>query len=218
MADVDRELLSFLGSRRRVVCLPTAAGREGDRMIDDWMERGVRHFDDLGADALGVRVWDRHTADDPELAEQVATADLVYLSGGHPGYLYETLDQTAVWRAILEVTAGGGLLVGCSAGAMIQGDRFMGGLRPTTGFGLWPGTQVIPHFDEIPRAVVAVMRRAAGRNRTVIGVNANTALLDLGGEYRVLGDEVTVWTATERTTHGAGPLPAGLLADLSPTD
>lgn len=212
MAEVDRQLLALIDDAPTVVCLPTAAGREGNAKIDDWMQRGVQHFSDLGADAHGARVWDRDSANDRDLADLVSTADLVYLSGGNPGYLYDTLESTPVWSAILDVTDRGGLLVGCSAGAMIQGDQFMGGVRPRTGFGLWPGVHVVPHFDEIPRAVVATMRRVVGRQRTVVGVNANTALVKTDDDtYRVVGDEVTVWTATDRTTHDAGKLPAGLL-------
>lgn len=211
MVPVDRELLALLPPTPRVVCLPTAAGQEGDAMIDDWMLRGVHHFAELGADAHGVRVWDRTSAEDATLAAEVASADLVYLSGGKPGYLADVLEATPVWEAIADVTARGGLLVGCSAGAMIQGERFLGGIRPRAGFGLWPGVHVVPHFDEIPAALVATMRLAVGREHTVVGVNGDTALLHDGEEIRVIGDEVTVWSPTERSVHGPGPLPADLL-------
>ena len=211
MNAVDRALLDLFPTPPRVVCLPTAAGREGDRMIDDWLERGVAYFAALGADASGARVWDRATADDSSLADEVAAADFVYLSGGNPNYLHATLESTRVWEAILDVVDRGGLLAGCSAGAMIQGERFMGLPRPHGGFGLWPGLQIVPHFDQIPTAVAAAMRAAVGRRHTLVGVNGDTALLNVDGAYRVLGNEVTVWTATERSVHGSGELPADLL-------
>ncbi|MEM9607773.1 MAG: Type 1 glutamine amidotransferase-like domain-containing protein [Actinomycetota bacterium] len=215
MASVDRELLALVGPSPTVVCIPTAAGTEGAAMIDDWMQRGVAHFASLGADAAGARVWDRDTANSEELAAQVAAADLVYLSGGKPGYLHETLDGSRCWQAIEEVIERGGLLAGCSAGAMVQGARFAGGPRGRAGFGLWPGVHVIPHFDEIPSAVVRGMRRLVGRRHTVVGVDGNTALVRDGDDLRVVGQSVTVWTADERTVHTAGPLPAGLLPDHS---
>lgn len=211
MEAVDRELLALLPPEPRVVCVPAAAGREGDRMIDDWMERGVEHFGKLGADADGARVWDDASANDEALAAKVAAADLVYLSGGKPGYLYSVLDASLVWDAILDVTRRGGLLVGCSAGAMIQGEVFMGFTGSSSGFGLWPGVQVIPHFDEIPGPVAATMRRAAGKQRTVIGVNGNTAMVSTGGSYRVLGDEVTIWSGAGKNTFGPGEVPADML-------
>ncbi|MEM8904849.1 MAG: Type 1 glutamine amidotransferase-like domain-containing protein [Actinomycetota bacterium] len=212
MEPVDRELLELVGDRPRVVCLPTAAGTEGDEVIDDWMERGVEHFRRLGADADGVRVWDRASAGDPALVDRVAAADLVYLSGGRPSYLHASLVDTPTWRAITEVVERGGLLVGCSAGAMIQGEVFLGGLRPRPGFGLWSNVNVIPHYDEIPGVVRRGLRLLGGRRRIVVGVEADTALVDLGDRLRVVGGRVTVWSRSGRSTHGPGELPTDLLA------
>jgi cyanophycinase-like exopeptidase len=207
MSEVDRRLIELFDTPPRVVCLPTAAGREGDAMIDEWARRGVEHFTGLGVEAESVRVWDRASANDPGLAERIADADFVYLSGGNPGYLHRTLDATSAWDAILEVVGRGGLFAGCSAGAMIQGEAFAGFPRPHDGFGLWPGVHIIPHFDEIPSPIVSAMRVAVGRKRTLVGVNGNTALVNDNGAYHVLGDEVTVWTSTHKTRYGAGELP-----------
>lgn len=213
MADVDRQLLGFLRDAPKVVCLPTAAGREGDEMIDDWMHRGVDHFASLGAVAEPVRVWDRNSANDPALAKRIADADFVYLSGGKPSYLYDTLHESLAWQAITQVVERGGLLAGCSAGAMIQGDVFAGMPRRQQGFGLWPGLHIVPHFDEIPSAIVSTMRRAVGKKHTLVGVNANTALVDTGSGYHVVGEQVTVWTPTHKTTFGPGELPPAALTD-----
>ncbi|MEM8620084.1 MAG: Type 1 glutamine amidotransferase-like domain-containing protein [Actinomycetota bacterium] len=211
MSDVDRQLIELFESPPRVVCLPTAAGQEGDAMIDDWMHRGVEHFAGLGVDADGARVWDRATANDPAFAERIAAADFVYLSGGKPGYLASTLDDTRAWTAITSVIGRGGLLAGCSAGAMVQGERFAGMPRPQRGFGLWPGVHVVPHFDEIPSLVVSGIRRAIGTKLTLIGVNGDTALVKLDDGYRVLGKSVTVWSKSDKAEFGPGALPRGLL-------
>ena len=151
------------------------------------------------------------SANDPSLAERIASADIVYLSGGKPSYLHATLEASLAWQAITSVVERGGLLAGCSAGAMVQGERFAGVPRPHRGFGLWPGVHIVPHFDEIPSAIVSAMRRLVGKNLTLVGVNANTALVELDGTYRVIGDQVTVWTATRRTDYGPGDLPADAL-------
>ncbi|MFK7917001.1 MAG: Type 1 glutamine amidotransferase-like domain-containing protein [Ilumatobacter sp.] len=211
MEAVDRELLGLLGPDPKVVCIPAAAGREGDAMIDDWMHRGVNHFRSLGVDAEGARVWDHATANNADLAATVRAADLVYLSGGKPGYLHSVLESSSVWDAIIDVTSRGGLLVGCSAGAMIQGDTFRGMATSSSGFGLWPGVQVIPHFDEIPAPIASTMRLAAGKGTTVIGVNGNTAMVSAGGTYRVVGEQVTIWSRAGKHTFGPGEVPAELL-------
>lgn len=211
MQEVDRQLLDLFDTPPRVVCLPTAAGREGAEMIDDWMHRGVEHFTSLGADAEPARVWDRASANDQLLAERIAAADLVYLSGGRPNYLHATLLDSLAWQAITNVVERGGLLAGCSAGAMIQGAQFAGLPRPHRGFGLWPGVHIVPHFDEIPSLLVRAMRRMVGKTHTLIGVNANTALVNIDGTYCVIGDQVTVWTTTDKTEFGPGDLPAEAL-------
>ncbi len=208
MTAVDRELLDLFDTPANVVCLPTAAGREGDAMVDDWMHRGVDHFNRLGAHAEPIRVWDRATADDPVLAERIAAADLVYLSGGKPSYLYDTLVDTRAWQAISDVIDRGGLLAGCSAGAMIQGELFAGVPRSHGGFALWPGCHILPHFDEIPPPVVSAIRVAIGRDRTLIGVDGDTALLNSNGTYRVIGRRVTIWTRSDKTEFGPGEIPA----------
>lgn len=210
MDAVDRALLDLFDNPPKVVCLPTASGTEGDAVIDEWAQKGVDHFTRLGADVSAVRVWDKASANDPEMAAAIGRADFIYLSGGKPGYLYDTLHDSLAWQAILNVEQRGGLLVGCSAGAMIQGEAFAGFPARHRGFGLWPNVHVIPHFDEIPQSMIGGMRRLVGKRLTVLGVEGYTALLKRGDSYDVLGQGVTVWTdaVRERYTAGKVTLPA----------
>ena len=122
-------------------------------------------------------VIDRASADDPALAAVVGEANFVYLSGGRPDYLHRTLDGSLVWQAILSVLERGGLLAGCSAGAMIQGEKFFGFPGWRTGFALLPGATIIPHFDEIPQSMLRPMRLIAGKDLTILGIEGNTALV-----------------------------------------
>lgn len=213
---VDEHLLGLLdtdGRAPRVVCLPTAASTEGERVWRDWGRRGVEWFTGLGADAVTVDVVDRESADDPGMAAEVAAADLVYLSGGKPVHLHETLRATAVWAATESVLARGGVLAGCSAGAMIQGER-IASLRvagdPTPGFGLLPGTVVIPHFDEFPSMIRKAVERLLGRGLTVVGVDGGTALVRHRGTFRAVGTgSVTVWGPRGHGVYSAEAIPAG---------
>jgi cyanophycinase len=207
MDPVDRELIGRLPEAPRVVCLPTAAGKEGPERIEYWSNLGVEHFTGLGAHAQALPVIDRESADDPVLAEEIAGANFVYLSGGKPDYLYATLQGTRVWKAILAVLDRGGLLAGCSAGAMIQGEKFFGFPGWKSGFNLLPGKTIIPHYDEIPEGMLTPMRLLAGRTMTILGIEANTALLKTSAGYEVLGGGgVTVWNKTGKTRYTRGPL------------
>jgi cyanophycinase len=177
MEPVDRFLIGRLPGPPKVVCLPTAAGTEGPERISYWNDLGVKHFDSLGAEVEAVPVIDRVSADDPALARHIRDANFVYLSGGRPDYLYRTLNGSLAWEAIQAVLAEGGVLAGCSAGAMVMGERIAGFLRPSPAFGLLPGSVIIPHYDEVPEWVVRGLKPLAAGGLTVYGIPAYTALV-----------------------------------------
>jgi len=205
MEPVDRFLIGRLPGPARVACLPTAAGTEGPERIGYWNDLGVKHFGELGARVEAVPVIDRASADDPALAARIRNANFVYLSGGRPDYLYQTLNGSLAWEAIQAVLAEGGMLAGCSAGAMVMGERIAGFLRPSPAFGLLPGSVIIPHYDEVPEWVVRGLKPLAAGGLTVYGIPAYTALVvdqhnlpqvsePARGSFQVVGrGPVTVW-------------------------
>ena len=207
MEPVDRNLLARLGESPRVVCLPTAAGTEGSERIGYWTRLGVDHFQRLGAAVQTVPVVDRAGAEDPDHAAAVAAANFVYLSGGKPDYLHQTLAGSAVWQAVESVLARGGVLAGCSAGAMILGEKFFGFPGWRQGFDYLPGATIIPHFDEIPAVMVQSIRLFAG-DMTILGIDGNTALVQHAAGYEVVGaGSVTVWNKAGKTRYLQGLLP-----------
>jgi cyanophycinase-like exopeptidase len=209
MAPVDRWLIGQLPAPVRVVCLPTAAGTEGHARIDYWSRLGVEHFTSLGVEARTLPVIDRHSADDPSHAAAVAEANFVYLSGGKPDYLHRTLDGSRVWQAILLVLEHGGLLAGCSAGAMILGEKFFGFPGWKHGFAFLPGATIIPHFDELPGSMIRSVHLMAGKELAILGIDGYTALVKTGDDYAVLGSGgVTIWNRHGKTRHTAGALPS----------
>jgi cyanophycinase-like exopeptidase len=215
---VDEHLLSLLdtGDRApRVACLPTAAAKDGEHIWRGWQERGVAHFTGLGAEVVAVDVIDRGTADDDELVRDIAGANLVYLSGGKPALLHQLLDGTAAWAAILGVLDRGGILCGCSAGAMVQGSHIAGlrGGKGSVGFGLLPNTVVLPHFDEFPSLAGDLVRRLVGHGRNVVGVDGATALVRHRDGFRAVGrGHVTVWGPLGKGRYHDEELPDGVLS------
>ena len=206
MDEVDRTLLGRLTETARVVCIPAAAGTEGDAMIDSWLNRGVAHFTKLGVETHGVRVHNRATAENLDFADQIKQANFVYLSGGKPSYLYNLMHDTPVWNAILDVHHKGGVVAGCSAGAMIMGTQFMYG-GTTDAFDLVPNSVIIPHFDEFPGFLSRIMRAFQSSNRTMYGIDGYTALVvdPTKPHYEVLGSGgVTVITKSDRTRYISG--------------
>ena len=214
MEDVDRHLLANLnlnGRKPRVVCLPTAAGREGDGSVNRWSGMGISHFEKLGAEVKALRIIDRESADDPQWESTLENADLVYLSGGDPGYLYETLNGSRAWNAAGRAWERGAVYAGCSAGAMILAQRMPRfRLQQTqTGFGIVPAKFIVPHFDAIPAMFKPLVLALMGKlksNERMIGVDENTALVGaLGSEWQVMGrSKVHVFTRNGEQIYESG--------------
>lgn len=210
MEPVDNYLLRQLREPPSVVCLPTAAGAEGPDRIAYWSRLGEEHFRKLDVPVTALPVIDRASANDAGLAGMIGGANFVYLSGGKPDYLHQTLAGSLAWEAILAVLAKGGILAGCSAGAMILGEKLFGfpGWKWQDGFSFLPGTIVVPHFDEIPQSLIAPIRLFAGKKLTIVGIEANTALLQKAEAYEVVGSGgVTVWNGAGKTRYTRGPMP-----------
>ena len=214
MDDVDRYLLENCGAagrKPRVVCLPTAAGREGDASVTRWSRMGVEHFTRLNADVQAVPVIDAESANDLNHASAVEEADLIYFSGGDPGYLYQTMDGSRAWKAAQRAWGRGAVYAGCSAGAMILAKRMPRFRLAQTqaGFGIVPAESIVPHFDAIPAMfkpiVLALMGKLKDGER-MIGVDEDTALVGaLGGEWKVMGQsKVHVFTSKGEQIYESG--------------
>ena len=181
----------------RVICLPTASGREGERSWGRWMRMGEEHFSRLGADVKSLPVIDRVSADDDAHASAVESADLIYFSGGDPNYLYQTMNGSRVWDAAQTAFARGASYAGCSAGAMIlaQGmpDFRRAGFGTLEAFGLIPAAFILPHFDAFPgiwKPFVNMLAKRLKDGETMLGIDEETALIGmLGGSWQVHGHQ-----------------------------
>jgi len=216
MNDTDRYLLANCdadGRTPRVVCLPTAAGQEGEESVGRWMRMGEEHFRALGADVVSLHLTNRAEADDPALATQIEQADLIYFSGGKPHYLYETMHGSQAWEAIQKATGRGAVLAGCSAGAMFIGEFLPDfrsfGLRQNRVFGLLPRSHIFPHFDRMlawRSVTIPMLQPLIPADEYVLGLDEDTALVGkLGSEWTVMGRQsVYLITKNEVKTYSVG--------------
>ncbi len=214
MEEVDRHLLGSLamdGRKPCVVCLPTAAGKEGDESVNRWSNMGVLHFQKLGADVRALPIIDRDSANREEYASVLENADLIYFSGGNPGYLYETMKDTRSWNAAQRAWARGAVYAGCSAGAMILGKRIPSFRLMGTqeGFGIVPAEYVIPHFDAIPavwKPMISLLQKQLKDGQRMLGVDEDTALVgSLNGEWKVMGkSQVHIFKSDGKKSYQVG--------------
>jgi cyanophycinase len=212
MDDVERGLLA--GRPSVWVQLATAAAPEGQGSLARWHGQGAQAADRLGVTQVVVPVVDRVSADDEAIAGLVQGAGLVYLSGGNPTFLAETLAGTRTWAAIHAAWQAGAALAGCSAGAMAlagQVARIRGPIgHPVTGLGVVPGVVVLPHFDKMAGRVPDVVLRGllSTHGLMVLGIDEDTAVVGdpgTGEPWRVQGRQ-SAWVLTPdgRVEHPAG--------------
>jgi cyanophycinase len=186
---------------------------EGEASWGRWMRMGEEHFRALGADVSALPIVDRESAGDARFAEKIEQADLVYFSGGNPGYLFETLQGSKAWEAVTKATGRGAAFAGCSAGAMFIGeflpDMRAFGLRQKRAFGLLPKSHIFPHFDRMLAwrgVTMPILQSLLPSGEYALGLDEDTALVGhIGGEWQVMGrQKVFIITHNEILTYAAG--------------
>ena len=190
---MDEAILRATGKSSPVVLIvPTAAAFENPARAAD---NGVRYFSALGADAKPLMVLDRSDAESPELASEAESADVVYLTGGSPVHLLETLRESALMDAITGGLECGAVLAGSSAGAMAMGSwmRFRE-WRPA--LGIADGVASLPHHERSdPNAVSRELRDHAPDDLSVVlGIDGRSGAISGPEGWTVLGaGHVTVY-------------------------
>ncbi|MCX6020261.1 MAG: Type 1 glutamine amidotransferase-like domain-containing protein [Chloroflexi bacterium] len=190
MRAVDERLLeSIAAPQKRVVLLPTAAALEPD--FRKWSDMGHRHFTAIGVEVRPLDVLTREDAMNADLAAEIAAANFVYLSGGNPAYLLQTLKDTPVWRAIRGVWEAGGVVAGCSAGAMIMGGLLRGRREPpfewTPALGMASSVIIAPHFDRMPPARLRQILDPLPEGFILLGIDEHTAAVAGPDGWEVMG-------------------------------
>ena len=216
MSAFDAGLLASTGvTRPRVAILPTASYPDGEVVFQRWAAMGVSHFAALGAEVEPVLVRDRAAAADPAAAQAIGEADLVYLSGGKPAYLVDTLAGSAVGAALAAAHDRGAVLAGCSAGAMALASHAFDfrvrlvpfPLRWENGLGFAGRVSVVPHYDAWPEPFSALIALQAPRGAVVLGIDEDTAVVGHDGGWQVHGaSRVTVWRGRQRERFRAGEI------------
>jgi cyanophycinase len=214
MRGVDAQLLARVGGAAlaRVVIIPTASVPDGPQVVARWIDRGRAHFTGLGAAVDAAPIATRADADDPAIVARIAAANVVYFSGGRPGFLRATLKETRAWAAVRAVYDQGGVLAGCSAGAMILGAKLIAPRlrlgwpwRFDDAFGLVPNTLILPHYDAGPAPLFALVRRSLPPTLTLLGIDEDTALISDDHGWQVAGQRgVEVARAGQRQRYRSG--------------
>ena len=177
------------GKRPIYVQIPTAAGKESPDRLEYWKQLGKSQADRLGVDSIFLPIFTRDDANNPDYVTLIHNSALMYMSGGDPHHLAETLMDTPLWSAMQENWRTGASLAGCSAGAMVLSSHIPNfrllKKSPTAGLNLLPEIRVIPHFNKffkwIPESAAKVLLHVPD-NSILIGVDEMTAIVKRSGD------------------------------------
>ena len=177
------------GKRPIYVQIPTAAGKESPDRLEYWKQLGKSQADRLGVDSIFLPIFTRDDANNPDYVTLIHNSALMYMSGGDPHHLAETLMDTPLWSAMRENWRTGASLAGCSAGAMVLSSHIPNfrllKKSPTAGLNLLPEIRVIPHFNKffkwIPESAAKVLLHVPD-NSILIGVDEMTAIVKRSGD------------------------------------
>lgn len=208
MEAVDRLALALAGgAQARVSIIPAAAAPDGNHLRAGG--NGVKWFRRLGASVVdAVPLIDRASADDPPVVDTLGKSTLIYLLGGSPRHLSESLAGSRAWAALLAAADEGAIVAGSSAGAMVLCDRFYDphGRQLNQGLGLLKNGCVLPHHATFGKRWAPILGQLVPRD-ALIGIDEGTGMLgdDSGGEWRVYGrGSVTLYRANRVNVYRSG--------------
>lgn len=208
MKTSDLRAMQLAGGKQARICIVSAAaapdnnhGRAG--------ENGRRWFSSLGAQEVSIgEVIDQRTANDPEISAQLRQSRLIYMLGGFPVYLTDTLKGTPCWHAMLTAYNNGAVLGGSSAGAMALCEYLFDPAQKKViqGLGLLPATCILPHHDTFGRHWAPQLQKDLPQ-ATLIGIDEQTGMINDGPNrgWNVYGQGgVTVYRNQHVEHHKAG--------------
>jgi cyanophycinase len=208
MAVPDRRALALAGgSDAQVSIIPAAAAP--DNNYERAGQTGVRWFEQLGARRVEwLRLIDRASADSAVIAAALRNSRFVYLLGGFPHYLEQTLAVSAGWQAILEAYREGAVIGGSSAGAMVLCRHYY---DPATGsisdgLNLIPKACLIPHHNTFGKNWAPQLIRSLPEE-VIVGIDEETAMIDDGpaDQWNVYGKGVvTLYRGGRATIYPSG--------------
>lgn len=207
MSEPDLRAIELAGGFESLICIiPAAAAPDNNHRHAG--EQGARWFRKLGAqDVFAVNVIDSATANDSALAASIRAARLIYLLGGFPRYLAETLANSLCWRAALEAGKQGAVIAGSSAGAMTLCEYYYDPYEDTLlrGLNLLPNTCIIPHHNDFGRDWSARLKKYLP-GALLLGIDERTGIINESPNlWRIYGaGSLTVYRDESATAYSQG--------------
>jgi cyanophycinase len=207
MSEPDLRAIELAGGLGVAICIiPTAAAPDHNHTRAG--SNGIRWFKSLGAThVFSLDIIDRQSANDSSFAASIRQAGLIYLLGGFPRHLGETLAHSACWDAALDAYEQGTVIAGSSAGAMVLCEHYFdpNEKKLLPGLNLIPNACVLPHHNKYGRAWEVQVRNVLP-HATLLGIDERTGMInDADGKWTVHGvGGVTVYSGDQVRVHKRG--------------
>ena len=197
MAHPDQRALELAGGLDVLISIiPTAAAPDDNHRRAGG--NGKRWFQGLGATNVDVLpLIDRVSANDPAIVDTLKKSRMMYLLGGFPHYLGQTLLKSNAWQAIVTAYESGAVIAGSSAGAMVLCEYYYNPADDNIveGLGLVEGACIIPHHDTSGKSWANRLKRLLPET-ILVGIDEQTGMINDGplGRWQVYGKgEVTLY-------------------------
>jgi len=178
MAIPDRLAIQLAGGPDALIrIVPAAAAPDNNHRQAG--QNGVNWFNHLGAtNVSALPLIDHTSANDPAIVEALSHARLIYLLGGFPRYLAQTLRGSRSWLAILSAHQTGAVIAGSSAGAMVLCEYYYdpGSSRVMEGLKLIDGICVLPHHNTFGKNWEARLNKLLP-NILLLGIDEETGVI-----------------------------------------
>jgi cyanophycinase len=208
MEEPDRKALALSGGKNaKIVIIPTAAAP--DNNSQNAGNIALKWFRTLGArNVASLPIIDKHSADDPRISAELDQANLIYILGGFPGYLAQTLEETRSLDALLRAHQKGAVLAGSSAGAMVLCEWYFDPAvkEIKRGFGIQKNVILVPHHDTLARSWHSLYFDKISHIQC-IGIDEQTGMMNHAGRHRwtVYGKgEITLYLKTTVVSYKNG--------------
>ena len=179
MADVDLRAMELAGGvSAQIDIIPAAAAPDKNHLRAG--ANGVSWFKRLGATkVISQPLIDYQSAHDRQLASKLESSSLLYLLGGFPRHLANSLKHTRCWQSMLVAWQKGAVLGGSSAGAMVLAQHFYDPRQDqvVVGLGLLPNLCIIPHFAKFSKSWSGRLKSLLP-DATILGIDEETGIIN----------------------------------------
>ena len=179
MADPDRQAIALAGGPDvPISIIPAAAAPDHNHKRAG--QNGVSWFQGLGAtNVSALPLIDGSSADDPEVAEALLRSKLIYLLGGFPHYLGQTISDSRSWKAILMAYRSGAVIAGSSAGAMVLCEYYYDPVtsKVVRGLNLVNRICILPHHNTLGKDWAPQLKKQLP-DVILVGIDEETGVIN----------------------------------------